>query len=129
MLVFDLREKLIARLAILEGLRPGKILALRWKALEGDTIRIEERVYKRVLNTPKNGKTREGAISDGTLDLVTEWAELAEDPSPDGFVFPSEPLKTPLSLDNLRRALHKNLMEPSVLLGFVGDGSWPREQP
>ena len=68
--VFDLREKLISRLAIFEGLRPGEILALRWKALANDAIRVEERVYKRVLNTPKNGKTREGAISDGTLALL-----------------------------------------------------------
>jgi integrase len=101
--VFDLREKLIARLAIFEGLRPGEILALRYKALEGDSVRVEQRVYKRVLNTPKNGKTREGAISDGTLSLIAEWAAVAEDPSPDGFVFPSETLKTPLSLDNLWR--------------------------
>jgi integrase len=101
--VFDLREKLISRLAIFEGLRPGEILALRWKALEGDAIRVKERVYKRVLNTPKNGKAREGAISDGTLALIREWADLAEDPSPEGFVFPSEKLTTPLSLDNLWR--------------------------
>ena len=59
------------------------------------------RVYKRILNTPKNGKTREGAISDGTLAMIKEWADLAQDPSPDGFVFPSENLTTPLSLDNL----------------------------
>jgi integrase len=108
--VFDLREKLIARLAIFEGLRPGEILALCWKALEGDIIRVDQRVYKRVLNTPKNGKTREGAISDGTLALIREWADLAEDPSPDGFVFPSETLNTPLSLDNLwRRCMHPKL--------------------
>ena len=56
-----------------------------------------------MLNTPKNGKTREGAISDGTLELLKEWAEPAQDPSPDGFVFPSEKLVTPLSLDNLWR--------------------------
>jgi integrase len=31
--VFDLREKLIARLAIFESMRPGEILALRWKAV------------------------------------------------------------------------------------------------
>ncbi|HXK07813.1 MAG TPA: hypothetical protein VMS37_35795, partial [Verrucomicrobiae bacterium] len=65
--VFDLREKLIARLAIFEGMRPGEILALRWKSFAGETVQVAERVYKRVLNTPKNGKTREGAISDGTL--------------------------------------------------------------
>jgi len=101
--VFDLREKLISQLAIFEGLRPGEILALRWKALAGDIIQVQERIYKRVLNTPKNGKTREGAISDGTLTLIREWTELAEDPSPEGFVFPSEKLITPLSLDNLWR--------------------------
>jgi integrase len=106
----DLREKLIARLAIFEGLRPGEILALRWRAIDSERLRIEERVYKRVLNTPKNGKVREGAISDGTLELLKKLADLAEDPSSDGFVFPSEKLTTPLSLDNLWR----RSMEPKL---------------
>jgi len=101
--VFDLRENLIARLAIFEGMRPGEILALRWKSVADEVIRVVERVYKRVFNTPKNGKTREGAMSDGTLALLKEWAGLAQDPSPDGFVFPSEKVVTPLSLDNLWR--------------------------
>ncbi|MGO9231158.1 MAG: tyrosine-type recombinase/integrase [Bryobacteraceae bacterium] len=101
--VFDLREKLVARLAIFEGMRPGEILALRWKSVADEVIRVVERVYKRVFNTPKNGKTREGAMSDGTLELLKEWTGLAQDPSPDGFVFPSEKLVTPLSLDNLWR--------------------------
>lgn len=100
---FDLREKLIARLAIFEGMRPGEILALRWKSVTGGIIRVEERVYKRKFNTPKNGKTREGAISDGTLALLKQWAEVAQDPSPDGFVFPPEKVTTPISLDNLWR--------------------------
>ena len=94
---------MITRLAIFEGMRPGEILALRWKSVTGERIRVTERVYKRVLNTPKSGKTRDGAISDGSLELLNEWAELAEDPSPDGFVFPSETVVTPLSLDNLWR--------------------------
>ncbi|MEO8593676.1 MAG: tyrosine-type recombinase/integrase [Candidatus Solibacter sp.] len=110
--VFDLREKLIVRLAIFEGMRPGEILALRWKSVAGEIIRVEERVYKRVFNTPKNGKTREGAISDGTLELLNEWAGLAQDPSPDGFVFPSEKIITPLSLDNLwRRYMYPKLVD------------------
>jgi integrase len=69
----------------------------------GGIIRVEERVYKRKFNTPKNGKTREGAISDGTLALLNEWAELGRDRSPDGFLFPSEKVTTPISLDNLWR--------------------------
>jgi integrase len=109
---FDLREKLIARLAIFEGMRPGEILALRWKSVAGGIIRVEERVYKRKFNTPKNGKAREGAISDGTLALLREWAELAQDPSPDGFLFPSEKVTTPISVDNLwRRNMRPRLEE------------------
>lgn len=100
---FGLREKLIARLAIFEGMRPGEILALRWKSVADEVLRVVERVYKRKFNTPKNGKIREGAMSDGTLELLKEWAGLAQDPSPDGFVFPSEKVVTPLSLDNLWR--------------------------
>src|SRR5262249_17598372 len=87
------------------------ILALRWKSLENDEILVNERVYKRVFNTPKNGKTREGALSDGTLALIREWAELAEDPQPGGFVFPSERLSTPLSLDNLWRRYMRPKLE------------------
>lgn len=109
---FDLREKLIARLAIFEGMRPGEILALRWKSVAGAMIRIEERVYKRMLNTPKNGKTREGAISDGTLKLLDEWFPLALDPGGEGFIFPSEKIVTPLSLDNLWRRSMSPKLEP-----------------
>jgi integrase len=116
--VLDLREKLIARLAIFEGMRPGEILALRWKSITGETIQVVERVYKRVLNTPKNGKSRVGAISDGTLELMKQWADLAQDPMPEGFVFPSEKIVTPLSLDNLwRRYIFPKLV--GISLGWA----------
>jgi integrase len=108
--VFDLREKLIARLAIIEGMRPGEILALRWRSVAGGVLRVEQRIYKGVLNTPKSGRSREGGFSDGTLDLLNQWAELAQDPSPDGFIFPSENISTPVSLDNLwRRSMRPRL--------------------
>jgi len=109
--VFDLREKLIVRLAIFEGMRPGEILALRWKSVRDAMLVIEERVYKRVFDTPKNGESRAGAISDGTLALLEQWAALALDPTPDGFVFPSENLVTPLSADNLWRRNMKPKLE------------------
>jgi len=114
----DLRGHLIARLAIFEGLRPGEILALRWKSFSGEAIRVEQRVYKRVLDTPKNGKSREGALSDGTIALIREWAEFALDPSPEGFVFPSERIVTPLTYDNLWRRLMKPKLE-KVGLGWA----------
>jgi integrase len=36
----ECRERLMARLAIFEGLRPGEILALRWGSLDGEVIKI-----------------------------------------------------------------------------------------
>jgi len=116
--VFDLREKLISRLAIFEGMRPGEIFALRRKAINYDAIQVKERVYKRVLDTPKNGKAREGAISDGTSELLKQWMELAQDTSPDAFVFPSERLTTPLSADNLWRRSMKPKLE-KIGLGWA----------
>jgi len=109
--VFDLREKLIARLAIFEGMRPGEIFALRWKSVCDEIIRVEQRVYKRLLDTPKNGKAREGAMSDGSVVLLKQWADLAQNPSPEGFVFPSENLSTPLSPDNVWRRNMKPRLE------------------
>jgi integrase len=108
--VFDLREELISRLAIYEGMRPGEILALRWKAARHCALWVEQRVYKRVFDTPKNGKTREVGLSDKTFALLKGWRDLAEDPGPEGFVFPSETLITPLSADNLWR----RIMQPKL---------------
>jgi integrase len=65
--VLDLRERLMARLAIFEGLRPGEILALRWGGLESGAVLIRQRVYEGNLDTPKSGKTRDAALSNGTL--------------------------------------------------------------
>ena len=101
--VLDLREELISRLAIYEGMRPGEILALRWKGARHGALWVDQRVYKRVFDTPKNGKTREIGLSDGTSTLLKEWHNLAQDPGPEGFVFPSEALTTPMSPDNLWR--------------------------
>jgi integrase len=108
--VFDLRERLISRLAIFEGMRPGEILALRWKVVRKHALTIEQRIYKRVFDTPKNGKVREVAISEGTAELMREWRDLAKDADPEGFVFQSEVLTTPLSADNLwRRSMQPKL--------------------
>jgi integrase len=73
--------------------------------------KVEERIYKRVFDTPKNGESRVGAISDGTSELLEQWAALALNPTPDGFVFPSENRLTPLSADNHWRRNMKPKLE------------------
>ena len=96
----------------LEGMRPGEIFALRWKSVADQVLRVEQRVYKRILNTPKNGKTREGAISDGTGELLQQWSHVVPDTQAEAFVFSSEAGTTPLSPDNLwRRSMKPKLMK------------------
>jgi integrase len=107
--VLDLRERLIARLAIFEGMRPGEILALRWPNIQGDRLFVEQRVYRRKFDSPKNGKTRDGAISPGTLGLLEKWRHLSAEGG--GFLFPSENAAMPISLDNLWRRSMKPKLE------------------
>lgn len=99
--VLDLRERLMARLAIYEGLRPGEILALIWGALESDAIVISQRIYQGKFGTPKSGKPREAGVSDGTQAEIRKWRKLAPSTAADAFVFPSENPASPLDMSNL----------------------------
>ncbi|MFZ5796194.1 MAG: tyrosine-type recombinase/integrase [Pseudomonadota bacterium] len=72
-----LRERLAARLAIFEGLRPGEILALRWADITEASVRIERRIYHGKIDTPKNSRPRLAALSQGTLELLLAWRQDA----------------------------------------------------
>lgn len=117
--VLDTRERLIARLAILAGMRPGEIFALTWKRLEAEYADIRQRVYRGEIDSPKTSHSvRWAALSDGLIASVQEWRNLAIDSSPDAWVFPSEKLTTPIRKDNCwRRGFAPKLK--AVGLGWV----------
>jgi len=99
--VLDARKRLIAKLAVLAGMRPGEIFGLKWPQLTATYADIRQRVYRNVVDTPKtNQSLRKAALSKGLLQDVEHWRLLAVDP--EGWVFPSEKL-TPLSKDNCWR--------------------------
>ena len=102
--VLEIREQLIARLAVLAGMRPGEIFALKWSRLEAHYADIRQRVYRGDIDSPKSSySVRWAALSDGLLSAVAEWRSLSLDPSPDAWVFPSERLTTPVRKDNCWR--------------------------
>ena len=102
--VLDVREQLIARLAVLAGMRPGEIFALKWKRLEAEYADVQQRVYRGDIDSPKSTySVRWAALSDGLLSAVREWRTLSLDPGGDAWVFPSENLATPLRKDNCWR--------------------------
>lgn len=96
----DLRERLIAKLAILAGMRPGEIFALTWGRLTATHADIQQRVYRRKIDTPKtDNSTRQAALSEGLLGEIEAWRMMAVETRYDAWVFPSERM-TPLSKDN-----------------------------
>jgi integrase len=96
----DQRERLIAKLAILAGMRPGEIFALTWGRLTATHADIRQRVYRRKIDTPKTDHSlRHAALSEGLLAEIEAWRRTAVATRDDAWVFPSERM-TPLSKDN-----------------------------
>jgi integrase len=119
--VLELRERLIFRLAVFCGMRPGEIFAIRLGNIRPQSIFIDKRVYKGNLDTPKGRKgkrtARTMALSTVTLADLAEWRGLLLHQSPEAYLLPSEK-NTPLSRDNVwKRNMFPKLEE--VGLGWA----------
>ena len=103
--VLDLRQRLILRLAIFDGMRPGEIFAIRLGKIGENHVLVDQRVYDGKLDTPKGRKgkntSRLVALSPGTTEDMKAWTSFLSNRSPEAFLFPSETGKTPLRVDNL----------------------------
>src|SRR5438105_2780431 len=60
--VLPVRERLIFKRATFGGMRPREILALKWKHLIDELAKIEQRVYRGEIDTPKT-RTSKRAIA------------------------------------------------------------------
>jgi integrase len=101
--VLDQRERLIAKLAIMAGMRPGEIFALKWGRLQSSYADIRQRIYKGAIDTPKTDQSiRKAALPEGLIGDIEAWRQLAVATREDAWVFPSERM-TPLSKENCWR--------------------------
>jgi len=102
--VLEQRERLIVKLAILAGLRPGEILGLKWGRLSATHAEIRQRVYRGVIDSPKTSNSvRKAALATGVLDEIQAWKAISLNVADEAWVFPSETGKTPLGRDNVWR--------------------------
>ena len=102
--VLEPREKVSGGLAILAGMRPGEIFALTRSRVEGDYADVDQRIYRGRIGTPKTPKSRRwAALGEGLSAWIARWLEMLPDTGPEGWLFPSERIVTPLSKDNCWR--------------------------
>lgn len=102
--VLDLRERVIAGLAVIAGMRPGEIFGLVRGRLEPEYADVQQRVYRGEVDSPKTIHSRRwAALSDGLAKWIEQWLEFIPDKRPEAWVFPSERLTTPLARDNCWR--------------------------
>jgi integrase len=114
--VLDIRERLIAKLAILAGMRPGEIFGLKWSRLGSEYADIRQRIYRGDIDSPKSARSvRFAALSDGLVGAIDEWRTMSLDTNSDAWVFPSEKLTTPLAKDNCWRRSFLPKLKPAVL--------------
>jgi integrase len=101
------RERLIAKLSILGGMRPGEIFGLVWGRVGETFAKVEQRIYRGLLDTPKtHHSVRDAALSGNLRNEIELWKGQALSADPEAYVFPSENL-TPLSNDNVWRRYMK----------------------
>jgi integrase len=99
--VLDLRERVIAGLAILAGMRPGEIFALRRRHVEHGYVNIRQGVYRGEIDTPKTfNSNRWAALGEGLSQWLRLWLDGLPLQGPDALLFPSERGTTPIRNDN-----------------------------
>jgi integrase len=116
--VLGQRERLIAKLAIMAGMRPGEIFALTWGRLTSTYVDIRQRVYRGAIDTPKTDQSiRRAALPEGLLREIEAWRSVSIVTRDDAWVFPSERM-TPMSKDNCWNRNLKPKLE-SVGMGWA----------
>jgi integrase len=99
--VLELRERLVFKLAVVAGMRPGEIFALRRSRLGKNTADIRERIYRGHLDTPKTQRSiRVVALAPTVHQDLESWLEISPSVTED-WLFPSENPAKPLSKDNV----------------------------
>ncbi len=116
--VLGQRERLIAKLAILAGMRPGEIFALTWGEMTSTYANVRQRVYRGIIDSPKTEQSfRKAALSEGLLREIEDWRKAAVTTAAGAWVFPSERM-TPLAKENIwRRSIQPKLERAG--LGWV----------
>ena len=112
----DICARLIFRMAVFDGMRPGEIFAIRLGKIGMNHVRIDHRIYAGKLDTPKGRKgkntARAVALSPGTMSDLAIWRTFLANQAEDTFLFPSETGVTPVRPNNFWKRQIRPRLEP-----------------
>jgi len=112
----ELRERLILKLAVIGGMRPGEIFALRRGGVRATCAEVKERLYRGDIDTPKTDKSvRFVALSDGLAKDLELWLAQMPNDNAEAWLFPSEKTTRPIRKDNVWRRYIKPKLEEAGL--------------
>ncbi len=84
------RDRLIVRMFLVLGLRPGEMFALRWNDKEGHSLRIDSSVTEGVEVETKTEASNAAVWLPDSIEKELEfWRETAKDSRQEAFIFPS----------------------------------------
>ena len=114
--VLELRERLIVKFAVLGGMRPGEIFALRRGGVCATSAEVKERLYRGDIDTPKTEKSvRFVALSEGLSRDLEAWIALNPGGDSEAWLFPSEKTDKPIRKDNVwRRCIQPKLKQAKL---------------
>ena len=84
------RDRLIVRMFLVLGLRPGEMFALRWNDKVGNSLRIDSSITDGIEVETKTEDSDAFVWLPASIDTELEFLRSAvNDPSPKAFIFPS----------------------------------------
>ncbi len=103
--VLDVRERLVVRMGIFDGMRPGEIYAIQLGKIDECSVRIDQRLYgSSNIDTPKGRKgkntSRTVALAPGTIADLNLWKTFLGGLPATAYLFLSETGNSPLRPNN-----------------------------
>jgi integrase len=84
------RDRVIVRMFLILGLRPGEMFALRWNDKEGNSLRIDSSITDGVEVETKTDRSDSAVWLPASIETELEfWRGRAKDSRADAFMFPS----------------------------------------
>jgi len=84
------RDRLIVRMFLVLGLRPGEMFALRWNDKQGNSLRIDTAIVDGIeVETKTEGSDAAVWLPVSIEKELEFWRSAAENVLPDSFIFPS----------------------------------------